>query len=99
VEHLTTPNLLAFAGIGPVTVKALRLEPQIAEKLHAYTRTYERDQPSSRAKDLVDLALIAALSPLKATLLHEAIHAMFARRGTHPCRARDPERRRWCDDA
>jgi hypothetical protein len=84
VEQLTTPNLLAFAGIGPVTVKALPLELQIAEKLHAYTRTYEGDLPSSRAKDLVDLALIAALFPLKATPLHEAIHATFAHRGTHP---------------
>jgi Nucleotidyl transferase AbiEii toxin, Type IV TA system len=83
-EYLTAPSLLAFAGIGPVTVRVLPLESQTAEKLHAYTRTYEGDRPSSRSKDLVDLALIAALSPLEATALHEAIHATFARRGTHP---------------
>jgi hypothetical protein len=68
-EQLTTPDLLAFAGIEPVTVAAIALEQHPAEKLHAYTRTYERDRPSSRAKDLVDLALIAALSPLKAAAL------------------------------
>jgi len=36
-------------------------------------RTYEGARPSTRAKDLVDLALIADLSPLKATLLRHAI--------------------------
>jgi hypothetical protein len=39
----------------------------VAEKLHAYTRTYEGRRLSTRAKDLVDLALIAELSPLEAT--------------------------------
>lgn len=81
-DQLTTPDLLAFAGIEPVTVAAIPLELHVAEKLHAYTRTYEGDRPSSRAKDLVDLALIAALSPLNATPLHDAIHATFAR-ATH----------------
>jgi hypothetical protein len=68
-ERLTTPDILAFAGIEPVTVAAIPLELHVAEKLHAYTRTYEGSRLSTRAKDLVDLALIAELSPLKATLL------------------------------
>lgn len=38
-ETLTVPNLLAFAGLEPVTVPASPLELQTAEKLHAYTRT------------------------------------------------------------
>jgi hypothetical protein len=55
----------------------------VAEKLHAYTRTYERTRPSTRAKDLVDLALIAELWPLEAAPLRRAIEATFTRRDTH----------------
>lgn len=59
------------------------LELHVAEKLHAYTRTYEQARPSTRAKDLVDLALIADLSPLEATPLRDAIEDTFAHRDTH----------------
>ncbi|MGI9003671.1 MAG: nucleotidyl transferase AbiEii/AbiGii toxin family protein [Pseudonocardia sp.] len=59
---LTTPDLLAFAGVAQVRVPALPLETQIAEKLHAYTRTYESGRPSSRTKDLVDIFLIVQLA-------------------------------------
>jgi hypothetical protein len=90
-EHLITPDILAFAGIEPVTVAAIRLELHVAEKLHAYTRTYKEARPSTRAKDLVDLALIADLSPLEATLLREAIEATFARRDTHAVPAELPQ--------
>lgn len=79
-DQLTTPDILAFAGIEPVTVAAIPLEHHVAEKLHAYTRTYEGSRLSTRAKDLVDIALIAELSPLKATLLRDAIEDTFARR-------------------
>jgi len=82
-ETLTTPDLLGFAGIPPVTVPALPLVTQLAEKLHAYTRTYEGGRPSTRTKDLVDLALVAALFPLDAHELRTAIDAVFARRATH----------------
>lgn len=83
-ETLTLPNLLAFAGVEPVTVPAIPLELQAAEKLHAYTRTYEGSRPSTRAKDLVDLALIAGLSSLDAATLRDEIEATFVRRATHP---------------
>jgi hypothetical protein len=84
VETLTAPDLLAFAGVEPVTVPAIPLELQAAEKLHAYTRTYGDSKPSTRAKDLVDLALIAELSTLDAATLHAEIESTFARRATHP---------------
>lgn len=84
VEPLTTPDLLAFAGVPPVTVPALPLEIQVAEKLHAYTRTYADAQPSSRVKDLVDLVLISELANLDATTLRRAIQVTFSVRGTHP---------------
>lgn len=83
IDTLTTPDLLSFAGIEPVTVRALPLELQVAEKLHAYSRTHEGARPSTRVKDLVDLALIVELSPLKAATLRDAIEATFARRATH----------------
>jgi len=81
-ETLKTPDLLSFANIEPVTVRVVALELQIAEKLHAYTRTYENKRPSTRTKDLVDLSLIAELSSLDAGRLREAIDTTFAGRTT-----------------
>ena len=83
IELLMTPDLLGFADIDPVTVPALPLAAQVAEKLHAYTRVYEGGRASSRAKDLIDLALIAHLFPLEAQKVREAIDAVFAQRATH----------------
>jgi predicted nucleotidyltransferase component of viral defense system len=82
IETLKTPDLLSFAGIEPVTVRVVPLELQIAEKLHAYTRTHENNRPSTRTKDLVDLSLIAELSTLDAARLREAIDTTFASRIT-----------------
>ncbi len=82
-ETLTTPDLLAFAGIEPVPVPVLPLTRQVAEKLHAYTRRYEGDRVSSRPKDLVDLALIAQLFSLDAAALLVDLQEVFAGRGTH----------------
>ena len=82
-ETLTTTDLLTFAGIPPVEVRALQLEYQVAEKVHAYTRVYAGNQPSSRAKDLVDIALIAKLEHLDGQRLHDAITTTFNYRNTH----------------
>jgi hypothetical protein len=83
-EILRTDDLLGFAGIDPVEVAAIPLELQTAEKLHAYTRTYEGDRTSTRVKDLVDLALIAELSSLDAGDLRGQVETVFSLRGTHP---------------
>lgn len=56
----------------------------MAEKLHAYTRSYQGAQPSSRTKDLIDLVLISELASLDATSLQRAIQETFTVRGTHP---------------
>ena len=82
-ETLCTEDLLGFAGIEPVEVDAVALELQIAEKLHAYTRTYEDGRTSTRPKDLIDLALIAELSHLDAAILRREIDTIFALRDTH----------------
>jgi hypothetical protein len=83
-EPVVSSDLLAFAGIPPTTVQAIALEQHVAEKLHAYTRTYARGRFSSRAKDLVDLAVIAHTSELDGRRLRMSIEAIFARRATHP---------------
>jgi Nucleotidyl transferase AbiEii toxin, Type IV TA system len=82
-ETLRTEDLLSFAGIEPVEVDAVPLELQVAEKLHAYTRTYEGGRTSTRPKDLIDLALISELSQLDAASLRREIETIFALRGTH----------------
>ena len=47
----------AFArDVDPVRIPAT-VEQDVAEKLHAYTRTYASERPSSRIKDLVDLVV------------------------------------------
>ena len=82
-DLLTTPDLLGFAGIPRVTVPTLPLAAQVAEKLHAYTRTYDGGRGSTRTKDLVDLALIAEFFPMEATTLRTEIETVFTRRATH----------------
>jgi hypothetical protein len=82
-DTLRTGDLLSFAGIDPVTVQAIPLELQVAEKLHAYTRTYENARSSTRAKDLIDLALIVELFTLDAATLQATIKTTFTLRDTH----------------
>lgn len=90
-EHVETPGLLRFADLAPVSVPALSLEQQIAEKIHAYTRVYEGGRRSSRVKDFVDILSIATRHSVRADRLTEAIEVIFARRGTHDVPARLPE--------
>lgn len=82
-EILTTPDLLGFAGIAPVAVPVIAIAMQVAEKLHAYTRVYEGGRLSTRAKDLVDLALIAHLFAIDADELRRTIETIFVARATH----------------
>ena len=58
-DDIATSNLLEFAGIDGVEVPTLGVEQHLAEKLHAYTRTYAGGRPSTRVKDLVDVVVIA----------------------------------------
>jgi hypothetical protein len=90
-DRLHGPELLAFAGIDPVVVRALPLEFAVAEKVHAYTRAYgNRMLASTRVKDLVDLVLIAGEASLDARHLRAALDVTFNHRATHPLPARLP---------
>ena len=71
-ERIVGPDLLEFAGIKPIEVPVLPLEQHIAEKVHAYTRTYSRGRGSSRAKDLVDIVLVEQSMVLDASRLRMA---------------------------
>ncbi len=82
VEEARRPGLLADMGLGPIEVLLVPLERQIAEKLHAYTRTY--NGATTRAKDLVDFVLIRLLERVEARRLAREVRETFARRGTHP---------------
>jgi predicted nucleotidyltransferase component of viral defense system len=84
-EHdtLTTPDLLSFADIEPVEVPAVPLERHIAEKLHAYTRRYTDERPSSRVKDLIDIVLISELASFELERLRDVVVRLFEARATH----------------
>lgn len=59
-ELVRGPDLLGFAEIPAVQVPALPLEQHVAEKVHAYTRSYAGGNPSTRVKDLFDLVVISS---------------------------------------
>jgi hypothetical protein len=86
----TTPELLrgsdalGFAGIDPITVPALPLVQHIAEKVHAYTRTYTGGRASSRVKDLIDVVLMRSAATFEAGNVRQALAATFLHRDTHP---------------
>jgi predicted nucleotidyltransferase component of viral defense system len=83
-EAIAPSHLLDFADIAPVRIPTVAIEQHVAEKLHAYTRTYAADRPSSRVKDLVDIVVIAHTTTLEADRLIRAIGEIFQSRGTHP---------------
>ena len=82
-DTLSTPDLLAFAEIEPACIRAISLEQHIAEKLHAYTRQYADDQPSSRVKDLIDIVLMSELASYELSELRVVIVRLFDTRATH----------------
>ena len=82
-EQLRGPDLLGFAEIEAIEVPVLPLEPHVAEKVHAYTRSYAGGRASTRVKDLIDLVLIPSLFPFSAARLRSALDATFGARSTH----------------
>jgi hypothetical protein len=80
-EALTTPPLLAFAGIPPLTLPCYPLSQHLAEKVHAYVKPRASGE-STRVKDLVDILLVAAYSSVDAPALRAAIQATFTAQGS-----------------
>ncbi len=88
-ELAVAPDVLAFAGITPPTLRLCPLETHIAEKLHAYTMP--RRRPNSRVKDLPDLALLATARALEAKRVRAAFEQTFMFRNTHALPASVPQ--------
>jgi hypothetical protein len=83
VVELPLPTALDFSDVHPVEIPVLRLEQHLAEKTHAYTRRYgPAALPSSRVKDLVDIALVAATLELEAGALISTLSEIIDRRAT-----------------
>ena len=80
-ESLTTPPMLAFAGIRPVTIPCYPLTQHLAEKIHAYVRPRGTGE-STRVKDLVDIVLISEQIAVDAPALLTAIQATFSAYGS-----------------
>jgi hypothetical protein len=77
-----TPDFrLALPRLETRSYSILALEDQMADKLAAMHDTYGDGQPSSRTKDLVDLAVIALQGAPDPVELRSAIIAEFSRRG------------------
>lgn len=87
-EVVVAEDVLAFAGVAPPTLRLYPIETHIAEKLHAYTMP--RVRPSSRVKDLPDLALLATAQPIDANRLRAALEQTFTFRTTHALPASVP---------
>jgi predicted nucleotidyltransferase component of viral defense system len=84
-EPLFGANSLKFADVAALQLPVISLEQHVAEKLHAYTGAFGRDQrESTRVKDLVDLVLIGELAESDAKRLHQALTNTFAQRGRQP---------------
>ncbi|MDI6771626.1 MAG: nucleotidyl transferase AbiEii/AbiGii toxin family protein [bacterium] len=75
--------------LGPLNVPLIPLERQVAEKLHAYSRTYAGG-PTTRAKDLVDCVLIRSFDSVDAQRLRSEVARTFAARNTHAVPSRLP---------
>jgi predicted nucleotidyltransferase component of viral defense system len=91
-DTIEAPNFLAFAGLPPTSVRVIPVVYHLAEKLHAYTRTYAANRPSSRVKDLVDMVLIASHNRIESDSLRNAIIDVFSSRASLevPSRFIDP---------
>lgn len=83
------PGLLTSLGLGSIEVLLVPLERQVAEKLHAFTRTY-KGGGTTRGRDLVDLMLVLQNERVDTVLLKDAIRRVFDRRATHPVPDRLP---------
>lgn len=82
-ELLKMHSYLSFAEIDNTVFPCYSINQQIAEKLHAMTRTYISGE-SSRVKDFVDILILASAYDLDFKKLKNAIVITFKNRNTHP---------------
>jgi predicted nucleotidyltransferase component of viral defense system len=98
-DTIHTSQSLSFAGIAPLALPAIPIPQHMAEKVHAYTRTYgNSNRPSTRPKDLVDILLIERSATIRADDLRHALQSTFAERARQPLpTALPPPPTTWAD--
>jgi len=98
-DTIHSSALLSFAGIAPLALPAIPLPQHLAEKVHAYTRTYgDQGRPSTRPKDLIDILLIESAATIPADALRSALQNTFAERARQPLPASlPPPPAAWAD--
>lgn len=74
-------DLLAFAEIPPIKILCYPLTQQVAEKIHALSRTYQSGEVS-RVKDVVDILLIATSERFSSRKLRDSITSTFQNRNS-----------------
>lgn len=83
-ETIAGNDFLDFAGVERITMPVIAIEIHLAEKIHAYCRTYAGNRQNTRVKDLIDIVLIGETQELRAGNVRLAIDHTFESRGTHP---------------
>lgn len=89
-DHLTHRSMLEFAGPPAVEIPAVPLERHLAEKLHAYTRTYAGTRVNTRVRDIIDIILIGSAADIRAGRFRKAIASTFVDRSVQPVPTRLP---------
>jgi hypothetical protein len=82
-DSIRGSDLFEFVGVEPLEHRVYPAAAHVAEKLHALTLEFE-DSQNSRAKDLVDIGLLAATEAFVASNMRDSIDATFEFRDTHP---------------
>lgn len=80
-ENVVAPNAFAFADIPDRDVELVSATQHFAEKLHALTRDYGRE--NTRVRDLVDIALLIERGDLRPAPTIAAARRVFESRGLH----------------
>ncbi len=80
-DTIHSSGLLSFADIGPLELPTIPIPQHLAEKVHAYSRTYGKAYTlSTRPKDLVDILLIESSADIEARPLRDALEDTFNER-------------------
>ena len=90
-EELKGSDLLSFAEIPAVTIRATSRAQHLAEKVHALTRPFD-DRINTRVKDLADIVLLMNLGLPDPLEVKNAVTEIFVGRKSHeiPKRIEDP---------
>jgi hypothetical protein len=78
------PIALAELGLeSPRSVPCLAVPAQIAQKIHALTEPEPRGRPNPRARDVLDVLLLAERAEVDLAAVRAACEGIFAERAAH----------------